>query len=347
VLHQMTLGNLIVDPLASYTSETNVSSGVGELLKVHYENYRTLDGHQEKRVARVGDGSIITRFDKTPFPKLPTDVICPHFLELKWATGCPYACAWCYLQGTFRFLDYKTKPRPKSFDRIEQHLLALFQGDGVCGELLNSGELSDSLITEKQKEPFTKFIMNLIGQQDNHRILFVTKSADIDHLLSIENKDQAIVSFSINAEKVAETWENAPRVLDRLDAARRLWESGYEVRLRIDPMVPIEGWKREYERLIDEIFDRLIPERITIGSLRGLQSTINNAKDKSWVKYLNETSNWGKKIPVEKRKEMYSSILNKLREDHGYRNVALCKETVQIWKELKMDYKKIECNCIP
>jgi len=39
----------------------------------------------EGLVKQVADGSIIKRFDKTPYPVKPTDVVCPHFLELKWA----------------------------------------------------------------------------------------------------------------------------------------------------------------------------------------------------------------------------------------------------------------------
>jgi len=73
-----------------------------EDLKVHFKEYKQLDGSSKMLVSRVGDGSIITRFDKTPLPGSRGDVVCPHFLELKWATGCPYSCAWCYLQGTFR-----------------------------------------------------------------------------------------------------------------------------------------------------------------------------------------------------------------------------------------------------
>jgi three-Cys-motif partner protein len=72
-------------------------------LKIHYKEYPLIDGNKQTLVKKVNDGSIITRFDKTPLPKKPTDVICPHFIELKWAYGCPYDCAWCYLKGTFRF----------------------------------------------------------------------------------------------------------------------------------------------------------------------------------------------------------------------------------------------------
>ena len=337
---------LVAEP-GYYISHNNIPiDGVDQLI-VHYEKYKTLDGKNEKRVARVGDGSIVTRFDKTPYPRLPDDVVCPHFLELKWATGCPYACAWCYLQGTYRFLDYKTKPHPKEFGRIEKHLLALFEENGKSPpELLNAGELSDSMITEHRQEPFTTFAMNLFGTQDKHKLLFVTKSPHIENLLKIPNADQAIVSFSINAEKVAERWEKAPSIKERIEAAGKLKDAGFEVRIRIDPMVPIESWNQEYSKLVDRIFGRFTPDRITIGSLRGLQSTINNARDRSWVEYLGEKSNWGKKIKTDLRKKMYSSLINHLRDEMDYHgSIALCKETIRMWRELAIDFKDIRCNC--
>jgi spore photoproduct lyase len=84
--------------------------------------------------------------------------------------------------------------------------------------------------------------------------------------------------------------------LKRIEAAKKVYQAGYEIRIRIDPMVPIDNWKESYQELLDFIFENLTPERVTLGSLRGLQSTINGCSDKSWVKYLRETSNWGRKI---------------------------------------------------
>lgn len=315
-------------------------------LKVHTKEYEMLDGTRKKLVERVGDGSIITRFDKTPVPRGPNDVVCPHFLELKWATGCPYSCAWCYLQGTFRFQDYGKKPRPKDFCRVEQHLQAFFDGDGIRPEILNSGELSDSMITERRSRPFSKFVTELFDTQTAHKVLFVTKSPEVGNLLEAGNPKRAIASFSVNAEKVARRWEKAPCVKERVEAASLLEDAGFKVRLRIDPMVPVEGWQESYSALLEEIFSKLTPERITIGSLRGLQSTINNSKDKSWTDYLDERSNWGKKIGAPTRKEMYTLLVANLRESYGFRKVAFCKETVQMWKDMGMDYRKIRCNCI-
>ncbi len=97
---------------------------VDEMPIVKKDIYKTLDGTEKNLVSRVGDGSIIKRFKKTPLPKKPKDVVCPHFLELKWANGCYFDCAWCYLQGTYRFHpEWKNgKPNIKDFEKIENHV---------------------------------------------------------------------------------------------------------------------------------------------------------------------------------------------------------------------------------
>ena len=314
--------------------------------RVKFEDYRQLDGTTKRQVQSVGDGSIITRFDKTPLPINQTDVVCPHFLELKWAYGCPYDCAWCFLKGTLRMLDTKTKPVVKDYCKIEKHLQSLFNAESNCPELLNAGELADSLMTEALKEPFSKFIVPLFEDQKKYNLLLLTKSSNIKNLEKIGLHERTIVSFSLNAPIVSKRWEIAPSVKERIHAAKTLSESGYTIRVRIDPIVPIEQWREAYIDLLDSIFESFVPERITFGSLRGLQSTINNSKDKTWVPFLTEKSNWGKKIAFELRHCLYSAVIGHLKETHNFSNIALCKETIGMWEKLEIDYKKIKCNCL-
>lgn len=169
----------------------------------------------------------------------------------------------------------------------------------------------------------------------------------MNDILKSEAQKQVIVSFSLNSFKVTKKWEiEAPSPKKRIQAAKRLSEDGYQARLRIDPIVPIENWEEEYLELVDDIFSNLVPERITLGSLRGLQSTINNCKDKSWTRYLDERTNWGLKIPFEKRYEIYKTMIKFLKKKYDYSNIGLCKETLEIWEKLGMDYRKNKCNCI-
>ncbi|MBT0160745.1 hypothetical protein G4O51_12265 [Candidatus Bathyarchaeota archaeon A05DMB-2] len=331
--------------------QKNTNYGEGEmserLPEVKFHSYTLLDGSEQVLVQKVGDGSIIKRFDKTPIPQKLTDVVCPHFLELKWAYGCPYDCAWCFLKGTLRLLSTGTKPIVKDYCKIQKHLESFFENDGHSRELLNTGELADSLMTESTNKPFSRFVIPLFEEQEQHKVLFLTKSTIIKNLLKMKNHSQVIVSFSLNAPSVARKWERAPSVEKRLEAAKLLNEAGYETRIRIDPIVPVENWQKQYLSIIDSIFRKFVPERITLGSLRGLQSTINNARDKSWTIFMTETSNWGKKIAFNTRFLIYKTVLEYLRSKYNYSRVALCKETIEMWTKLGMDYKSIQCNCLP
>ncbi len=322
------------------------SQGYYGMVAVKTNECTNLNGKKEKIIEKVADGSIIVRFDKTPNPKEKQDVVCPHFLELKWAYGCPYSCSWCYLQGTYRWPQFKKhgsniSPKIKDEDKIKKHLEVISQNG--YSNILNAGELADSLMLGW----LPRFLKDInIG---NNKILFLSKSDDVEYLVENKDalKDKIIMSFTLNAFKVAKKWEKgAPEVKRRIEAAKKVFYAGYQTRIRIDPMVPIENWELDYKKLLDEVFNAFVPERITIGSLRGLQSTINAAKDKTWVTYLGEKSNWGKKIPIETRFKMYSTVINHLKEKHDYINIALCKETIEIWEQLDMNYRKIKCNCI-
>ncbi|MCK4858942.1 MAG: three-Cys-motif partner protein TcmP, partial [Candidatus Omnitrophica bacterium] len=314
-------------------------------VNIYYKEYKLINGKKRELVSRVNDGSIIIRFDKTPLPKSKTDVVCPHFLELKWAYGCPYDCAWCYLKGTFRFQPKGKLPVVKPYEKIELHTRKFLE-EVKTPEILNAGEIADSLMHENTPLAFSKFIIPFFETQNRHKVLFLTKSSSVNNLLEILPHNQVIISFSLNAIPVAKRWEKAPSVLKRIEAAKKVFDVGYEVRIRIDPMVPVKNWQEHYLQLLDILFDNIKPERITLGSLRGLQSTINGCSDKSWVKYLGESSNWGKKIDFNSRYDMYLTVIEQLKSKYSFKSIALCKETVEMWDALKIDYKKIKCNCI-
>ncbi|MFQ6087797.1 MAG: radical SAM protein [Candidatus Methanofastidiosia archaeon] len=298
----------------SETENNEVFIQLNKRINIKYKKCQKFDGTVENIIYQIGDGSIIKLFDKTPFPRKTTDVVCPHFVELKWANGCPFNCSWCYLQGTFRFLNRKKNPFVKDVEKAKIHVWKFLNEVNHKKYVLNSGELADSLLSENHEKPFSKWIIPMFETQKNHKVLFLTKSTNIKNILEIEKHNQTIVSYSLNSEKVAKKWEKAPSPKERIKALKRLYEAGYEIRVRIDPMVPNENWQKEYKILIDMLFSNLEPERITLGSLRGLQSTINESEDKSWVKYLSECSNWGKKIDFNKRFEMYSTLIEYLEE---------------------------------
>ena len=307
-----------------------------------------LDGSKKTLLQRVGSGNIIRRFEKTPYPCKTSDVVCPHFLELAWSWGCPYNCAWCYLKGTYRFFEKdhlgRVQMHFKDRGEITEALTAFLRLD-IPSEILNAGELSDALMGETQKPSFSKWLMRYMDGS-RHKVLFLTKGTNVKNFLENEWQENAIMSWSINAEKVARKWEHlAPTPTERLNAARKVYEAGYEVRFRMDPMVGVEGWQENYARLIDEVFKRLTPERITLGSLRGLASTVAHVADRSWIEYLDESSSWGRKPNFEKRLAYYDFVISYLKQ-YGFGKIGICKETSAMWQNLNLSFKNIMCNCV-
>jgi len=285
------------------------------------------------------------------FEKTPKNIVCPHFYELNWAYGCRFACSYCYLQGTFRgntqpyYLPLKEVL--ETFDKVFNHPYM------VKPAVFNSGELTDSMVFPSIIEK----ICDKFEEQNTHKILLLTKSNIVDFLVKKPRK-QTIVSFSMNAKTVSEKWEKktAP-VYKRIEAAKKVYDVGYEVRIRIDPIFPIPNWKKEYEELIHEILTNLKPTRITLGTPRGLLKTMLYSKDLSWWKFAfeenpSEDTGWGKKLASGIRKEIYLFLIEKLREKGFNGDIALCKETPEMWKGLGMnpgsypDWKYCKCNCV-
>jgi len=318
---------------------------------VKWKSYKLLDSSEKTLVQQVGDGNIIRRFEKTPYPENPDDVVCPHFLELAWSWGCPYDCSFCYLKGTFRFFkDEKTGrilPHFKDRDQIKR-VCEAFVYEVREPEILNAGELSDSLMGENLSPvPWSTFIHSIF-EGSPHRILHLTKGDNVRNFLEHDWQKNAILSWTVNEPEVSRTWEDlAPDPFKRLDAAKKVSDAGYEVRLRIDPIVPVREFKQKYEGFIDEIFRRVQPERITLGTLRGLLSTLAHVKNHSWESFLNKKSGmsgWGYKPAFEARLEIYQDLMEHLKQ-YGAK-VGICKDTLKLWKTLGLQFERMACNCI-
>ncbi len=152
-------------------------------LEVHYKEYSLLNGKRQILVRRINDGSIISRFDKTPLPKKQAGIICPHFLEMKWAYGYPYDCSWCYLKVTFRFLPEGKGPGIKEYKKIELHTLTFLE-ECKIPEILNTGEIADSFMAKNNDKPSSKFPIPIFEAQKRHEVLFLTKSSDIKNFIT-------------------------------------------------------------------------------------------------------------------------------------------------------------------
>lgn len=297
------------------------------------------------------------------FSKPAGDIVCPHFWEFKPFTGCPFNCSYCYLNGTF----FGNKaPKMKNLTDASQKLDQFLEWADSQGLrlLLNAGELTDSLAIPEWTSQLIEAVLPVLENHTNHRILLLTKGGvrHVTPLLKDKGlKEFFIIGFSVNPPRVSQLYEKGAAPPDeRLEAARHLQEEGFTVRIRVDPIIPISGWRIDYAILTKMMHEEygLKPERITIGSLRGLTKTLRFIKDRDWLRYLDksEKTGWGLKLNTELRIEIYTHIIKKLRENGYEGNIALCKETADVWQKLVSKgllnfpgnsdvWEFVPCNC--
>lgn len=219
--------------------------------------------------------------------------------------------------------------------------------------VLNLGELCDPLAIEDITGFAEELIPFVAEETQKTRLLFLTKSDRIDSLLNLDHRNRSIMSFSINTDKVYQQLEHRTASPDaRLRAAAKLQQAGYEIRLRIDPVILYSTWKKDYAELVERIFSHVKPARITIGEYRpskGLASHISSRFPESSLLRINSSLiNDGSKLryPDEHRLAMFKTIIDAIKKHDKKAKIALCKEDVKIWKNLGMQINGLYCNCL-
>ena len=203
------------------------------------------------------------------------------------------------------------------------------------------------------------------GKTENGYLFMLPKSDNVDAILDLTHNGHTIIAWSINNEKVSQKFEiGAPSFERRLETSRRVQEAGYPVRIRLDPIVPFDGWQRAYLETIRKIFEKVSPERITLGTLRFEKGFYNMRNSifttgpelsslletmhpmfppKAFTGFQRPKS--GKySFSNDKRAEIFKYIIKQIR---GYSDckIALCKESEDLWKRVGLELSRCSCVC--
>jgi spore photoproduct lyase len=313
-----------------------------------------INGERGIEKIRAERGVLLLRERTSPFIEQFQHPIgrCAKFYKLTAYNSCNFWCEYCYLYLTFRtqpvsthFINYE-----KLYDEIIK-----FDGSKIPKSLrvLNLGELGDPLAVDH----ITGFASRIIPFMPEHtmrtRLLFLTKSDCVDEILPLNHGGQSIISFSVNTDAVFQQLEHRTASPDsRLIAAAKVQKAGYEVRLRIDPVIYYSTWEKDYIALVDKIFEYVQPTRITIGEYRpsnGLAHHIGSRFPKSALLKVNKSLvREGKKLryPKNLRIKMFRTIIEEIKKHKSDIDISLCKEQPEIWRALGLDMKGLKCNCL-
>ena len=289
-------------------------------------------------------------------PGEDSQIVCFKFWQLVVAGGCPYRCAYCFLQTVPWFRFHPDELYGLVYTNLDDMVAEITKWlADPSPKMMIAGELQDGLVFDAAYKkmtgtPLTHRIVPLFAAQKKHRLIFLTKSTQIQYALELPPSPQVVFSWSVNAEEIGKRWEHgAPIPSERFSAAEKMKKAGWPIRFRLDPMIPYPDWKRGYSEAIKRI-NVLSPEMVTLGALRatsyhGLRNAAKaNGRDASIFDYLTEEkdpSGFKYRIPFGTQVEMFRFAIERLKTGIS---PALCKEDAALWKALGMKFNG--CHCL-
>ncbi len=179
--------------------------------------------------------------------------------QLPLVSGCIGQCQYCYLNTNLGDRPYmKVNVNIENiFEQAQKNIderlpeITIFEGSAT----------SDPIPVE----PYTNVLKQTIqffSHSEYGRFRFVTKYSDIDTLLEIDHGGHTEIRFTLNTDKVIKDYENRTASLSkRIEASKKLIESGYPVGFIIAPIFLYENWKEDYKKLLLDLNNSL-PENL-------------------------------------------------------------------------------------
>jgi len=272
-----------------------------------------------------------------PCPGTSNHICCGYYV-INAVTNCLMDCSYCVLQGYLNnpFLTLYT-----NWDDLLQEIDAFLSIDRQSLLRLGTGELSDSLALESIF-PLSQFLIPFFSEKRNGVLELKTKSVNVGSLLDLDHRGKTIVSWSLNPPKMIEEEEMGTAPLKgRIDAARKCQESGYPLGFHFDPIIYHEGWEREYQEAILQLFKRVDPGRVVWISLGGFRYP-PKLKAIAEERFPQTNVFLGELFPgrdakfrylKEIRVEIYQKMARWLREVDPGLFVYLCMESKEVWEK--------------
>jgi len=277
---------------------------------------------------------------------------CPYYKLVPISNGCPYYCTYCYLAYVYRKFSPFIKVNINYDAMFKQIRKALSSSRSKVS--FNMGEMLDSLALDHITN-FTTMLVPFFSGFSNAYLMLLTKSNNIDNLLMLEPNEHTIISWSLNSQHIIGQYEVGTANLDeRIEAAKLCQEKGWRIRFRIDPCILYPDWKTGYTELVQKTLTVINPENITLGMLRLLPGHFRLAKEAYSEragrllnhKFIKGASDGKLRYPPQQRVEFYYFLIDTIRSFNKTVSIGLCRETPEIWSDLKDRCEPKKCNCI-
>ena len=167
------------------------------------------------------------------------------------SSSCPGHCEYCYLQTT-----QGETPYMKVFVNIDE-ILTVIQKH-IDENLPNityfeCGSITDPIALEHLTGNLKRCV-EFFANSENGRLRVATKYDNIDSFLDINHNKHTKFRFSINTRYIINKFEhNTSSFEERIEAARKIAESGYLLGFIIAPIMIYDNWQNDYKELLDKL----------------------------------------------------------------------------------------------
>ena len=191
------------------------------------------------------------------------------------ALNCPFDCEYCYLQGMF--------PSANA-------VMFLNNGDYLSAtkEELKKGPIYLALSYDTDLPafeylvPYCKEWLDFAKNEPDLEIEIRTKSRVTEPFENSEVVANAILAWTISPQQIIDSHEPKTAGLkQRLRAAKKVSELGWRLRICIDPILKVPGWKTFYSDLISAISEDLNLENVfdfSLGTFRISSGYLRNMR---------------------------------------------------------------------
>jgi len=317
--------------------------------RVGFDEADSLERHKKgKRTLVFGELKTAVRFSEEE------GNACPNYWHFSPYGFCPYGCKYCYLAGT---KGVWFSPAIKIYVNLPEMLQEI---DKIAMHIKNPtafylGKLQDGLALDSLTG-YSRAIIPFFAEHKYARMTLLTKSDNVENLLNLDHKGNTILSWSVNPPEIAERFEeNTPSIESRLTAMKKVAEKGYPIRAVMMPIIPVEGWQSYYYKFTRRLIAEVPLKRLTLGGVciyPNAQKLMESKMSKqnpisAGIKKVSGKSGDGRnRYSHDKRREIYSFILDivhKLRPDL---ELALCLEDKILWEETGLRQRLGHCNCV-
>lgn len=173
------------------------------------------------------------------------------------SSGCTAMCLYCYLVCNYNKCAYL-----RIFVNREQMLDKIIKvANKYEKELTFEIGSNSDLILENTITGNLDWTIEEFSKTNRGYLTFPTKFDMVDSICNIKHNNRIIVRMSVNPEKIINQIEiGTSRLKNRVIAINKLKSAGYKVGILIAPVIFVDNWKEEYEKLIKYLYENLSEE---------------------------------------------------------------------------------------